>query len=128
LNYTCFCDGGYDNINKKNGYGSYVIFSKNQETLFDTFNLDSVRTSNQAEYKTFITLLEKIKEISNKGDNFYIYSDSRLMVEQINNRWKVNSTELKELNKIALDLINSLNSNLVLTWKPRKDIFAIFGH
>jgi len=49
-------------------------------------------TNNQAEYKAIIMVLQDIEE-----DNLVIYSDSQLVVNQLNHKWNINEDHLREL-------------------------------
>ncbi len=52
-------------------------------------------TNNQAEYQALILGLEKAKKLG--ADEVDCYSDSRLMVEQVNRRYKIKNKELGSL-------------------------------
>ncbi len=52
-------------------------------------------TNNQAEYKALIAALEGTAEL--KSDSVTCYSDSELLVKQLNGKYSVKNKELKEL-------------------------------
>ena len=61
------------------------------------------KTNNQAEY---LALIEGLKEVEAwKPDRLEVYLDSKLVVEQVNNRWKVKEPQLKELYREATELL-----------------------
>jgi ribonuclease HI len=69
------------------------------------------KTNNQAEY---LALIEGLKAISAwKPDRLEIRLDSRLVVEQINGKWRVKDPELKGLHEQAKKLLDGLG----LTWE-----------
>jgi ribonuclease HI len=65
-----------------------------------------VTTNNEAEYQA---LIEGLKAVSDwKPDRVELYLDSKLVVEQMNGRYRVKSAELAPLYKRASDLVQQL--------------------
>jgi ribonuclease HI len=63
-----------------------------------------VTTNNEAEYQA---LIEGLKAVSDwKPDRLEVFLDSKLVVEQMNGRYKVKSPELAPLHKRASELAN----------------------
>lgn len=60
-------------------------------------------TNNQAEYQALIDGLKAIADW--KPDKFDVYLDSKLVVEQVNGKWRVKETGLKELHQQVLELL-----------------------
>jgi ribonuclease HI len=60
-------------------------------------------TNNQAEYQALIEGLRAAREW--KPDKLEIYLDSKLVVEQLNDRWRVKESELVPLYRRAKDLL-----------------------
>lgn len=122
----CYVDGGYRNDGSKDsnlsGYGSYKFYLENGLTETRSFKLPLARSNNEAEYLSLIELLTSGLESFN--DKIIIYMDSQLVVNQVNNRWKVNYKNLQ----ILLDKIKSLNLNFELEWIPRESIVKELGH
>ncbi|MFC1961775.1 ribonuclease HI family protein [Chloroflexota bacterium] len=63
-------------------------------------------TNNQAEYRAIIAALEKAVSLGARQAT--VYSDSELMVRQINGRYKVKNTALRPLYQDVVRLIGSL--------------------
>jgi ribonuclease HI len=125
-NLICFCDGGFNNVTKSNGYGSFRIYTENSDIIVrNTF--DFVHSSNEAEYQTLISMLSYILENYPEDSTILVYSDSKLMVNQINSIWQVNSPSLKDYYNIAIYRINKLNG-FTLIWSPRKVLVKELGH
>lgn len=62
-----------------------------------------VTTNNEAEYHA---LIEGLKAVADwKPDRLEVYLDSKLVVEQINGRYRVKSTELIPLHQRAVELL-----------------------
>jgi len=60
-------------------------------------------TNNHAEY---LALIDGLKAIADwKPDNLQVFLDSKLVVEQVNGKWKVKEPGLKELHKQAVELL-----------------------
>ena len=60
-------------------------------------------TNNQAEYQALIDGLKAIEEC--KPDGLDVFLDSKLVVEQVNGRWRVKEPELQELHRQVLELL-----------------------
>ena len=75
-------------------------------------------TNNQAEYRAIIAALEKAIELGvNRSD---IYSDSELLVEQINERYRVKNAALKPLYQKVKQLQSQLEGSTI-TWVPGRE-------
>ena len=61
-------------------------------------------TNNQAEYQALIDGLKAIEDW--KPDGLDVFLDSKLVVEQVNGRWRVKEPELQELHRQALELLH----------------------
>ena len=64
-----------------------------------------VATNNEAEYHALIEGLKAVSEW--KPDRLEIYLDSKLVVEQMNGRWKVKEARMQALQSKAKDLLAS---------------------
>jgi len=72
----------------------YVIMKDGREIAFGGRYL-GIKTNNEAEYYGLIEGLKKLNEL--KIDRVKIFSDSRLLVNQINGNFKVKEERLKKL-------------------------------
>jgi len=123
-----YVDGGCNNRTKKGAYGSFAVFGKDELIRSETFNLPAT-TSNQAEYMSMIELLKYLtynRRMKNK--KVVVYSDSRLVVNQIANGWRTREPTLKKLNRRAKGLYKGLKQNVELVWVGRENIEAVLGH
>lgn len=71
------------------------------------------KTNNQAEYLAFLVGVFHLKLNIQKGDLIHIFSDSLLVVKQINGLYKVVNPEIKKLFTIAKQQIAGLQSTIV---------------
>lgn len=76
-----------------------------------------VRTNNYAEYSAVIAGIKFVVE-HDLGPDLLIRMDSKLVVEQLSGRWKINHPELKELAAEAQRYLRQLNAKL--EWIPRE--------
>jgi len=73
-------------------------------------------TNNEAEYNGLILALEKVPE----NCELEIETDSKLLVGQMVQNWRINYQHLYELNQRANDLIRNKRIKLNLKWIPRE--------
>ena len=69
-------------------------------------------TNNVAEYQALIDGLKAIAEW--KPDRLEVLLDSKLVVEQVNGRWKVKEPDLKELHRKVLELLKPFGETVTV--------------
>jgi ribonuclease HI len=78
-----------------------------------------VATNNQAEYQA---LIEGLKAVADwKPDRLEVYLDSKLVVEQVNGKWRVKEPELKELHKRATELLQQFGDRVIVSHVGREE-------
>ena len=101
-----YIDGSADLKTKTAGIGG-VIYIENKESFsFSEYLHDS--TNNEAEYEALIYGLELLLE--NNFLSVNIFSDSQLVVNQVNGLYKVKNQRMKLLHSRSLSLINNLEN------------------
>jgi len=105
---TIFIDGASELENSNAGIGGVFYKDQNFSSEFHSFSENiGAATNNEAEYKALIRALDISKKL-----NIYkidIFSDSELLVKQINLDYKVKNERLKKLHTEARDkLYNSI--------------------
>ncbi len=101
--YEVFTDGASRN-NPGPSSCAYVIFC-NGKMMEEKAEYLGISTNNRAEYMGVIRALERLVEI--KANHIIIYTDSELVIKQINREYKVHQAELKSLfQKVQSMLIN----------------------
>lgn len=129
--YLVFDGGSLGNPGK--GYGSYVYKGVVNRTEPVTVEYPGQTTNNEAEYRTMINGLQSIladlkaQEIDPSVLKAAVRSDSKLVIEQVNGRWKVKKAELRPLVRQALELLGEFAS-WDLAWHPRSESVRILGH
>lgn len=127
-----YCDGGSrDNQDptKRSGYGSFLITRNpypdhEAGRIASKFFTFGKITNNQAEYKTLIEALEYcIQEFIPEPR---IYTDSELVVSQLDGSYKTKDPELRPLRTLAATDMKLIKATVEKV--PREVIFAVLGH
>ena len=115
-----FTDGASKGNPGKGGIGFIVKDESNEEIILKGSQRVGVVTNNQAEYMSLLMALEKLKKTENLGDfKLKIFSDSELLVKQINGDYSVRSSKLVDL---------YLETKTLLRYFNYKMRFKIFTH
>lgn len=96
---TIYTDGG-SRGNPGPSAGAFVLLDENKKQLCAAAKFLSTATNNIAEYTALACGLEKAKSLG--AEIVKIFSDSELMVKQINGDYKVKSDNIRELFKECL--------------------------
>lgn len=108
-----YTDGGSRGNPGKAGIGVYIENEKG-ETVFEAKQFLGLKTNNEAEYLAFIRAVKFLQNYCSDaievGREIIIefYSDSKLVVEQLNKNWKIKEPRLQELSKEAWLILASL--------------------
>lgn len=94
MNLIAYIDGASRGNPGESGIG-VVIKDEQRNTIDKIFGYIGKATNNVAEYTALITCLKRVKRLN--LDSLTIYSDSELLVRQIQGKYKVRSEQLKEL-------------------------------
>lgn len=101
--------------------GYHVSVDGHRECIFEKGVYLANCSNNFAEYLALIQALNYATSTDYK--NIELYSDSKLVVEQVNGRWKVKSPDLKELANAAIERVQNLKkggAQVTLQWIPRE--------
>jgi ribonuclease HI len=115
------------------GYGSFRLSINGVHLPVEELDFGDNVTNNQAEYGTLIAGLERalnyVRENGQSPENVSIsvLTDSKLVVEQVNGRWKVKNAGLKPLQERARALIRQFGTPR-LEWHPRAESVRVLGH
>lgn len=104
---TIYTDGG-SRGNPGPAAAAYVITDDNANTLAARGVFLGQTTNNVAEYTGVLEALKAAKDLN--ADSVDLYSDSELMVKQINGLYKVKSPNLKQLYADCMDLLSQFKS------------------
>ncbi len=85
------------------------------------------KTNNEAEYQALLAALSYIaRNLAGKGSdvkNMKIFSDSKVLVNQVNGEWKVEQARLVQLREKAAKIMEDLSLRR-LVWVPREQNYA----
>ena len=84
----------------------YVIYDSDGRVLDKDSRAVGVRTNNQAEYEAFVLALERVVKMGATDVKFY--SDSELLVRQVNGQYKIRDLRLRDLRDLARGYIDAL--------------------
>lgn len=104
--YTMYVDGAADLHSKTAGIGG-VIYIGSEELITFSEYLDDA-TNNEAEYESLIYGLKLLVNLSIL--NVDIYSDSELVVRQINGEYKVKNDRMNKLYQKATSLLSGFEN------------------
>ena len=78
------------------GLAAYgFIFVKNNEIIFEESRTIGKTTNNTAEYYAILSALKKAQEFTT--ESVIVYSDSELVIKQINNQYRITKPHLAQL-------------------------------
>lgn len=112
LNFSVYTDGASRGNPGQSGAGILVVDNNKKVIIKKYFCLDK-RTNNQAEYLALtlaaFLINEEIPDFSQHS--FLFYSDSELLVNQMNDKYKVKDPTLKKLKLLTLSLLDTSKRN-----------------
>ena len=97
-----FIDGAADLHSKTAGIGG--VITKNGREIFSFSEYLDDATNNEAEYTALIEGLKYVIKLNILGVN--VYSDSELIVKQINGEYKVKNSRMKALYQKVMNLLD----------------------
>ncbi len=104
-----YTDGASRSNPGKSASGYMIIDEENNLLVKDSF-YNGIKTNNEAEYLAIIAALERAAEQFGYDAEINLFSDSQLVVRQLNKVYKVKETGLKELNRKAGELAKKFSS------------------
>ncbi len=114
--YDIYVDGASRGNPGKAGAGA-VIKDSSGRIVKEMRRFLGLATNNMAEYRAFIMAVEEA--LSLKASGIRVFSDSELLVRQLNGQYKVKSPELRELYLKAVGLLSGFQRYTV-THIPRE--------
>lgn len=104
MNYVIYTDGGSRGNPGPSGAGGYIMDS-NKVVIATISEFLGIQTNNYAEYKALELTLSKAIELCINKYPVQVFMDSKLVVEQLNGRWKVKNKDLMKLYLVIKELI-----------------------
>lgn len=84
-----------------------VVIERPGQPAYEEADCLGETTNNVAEYTALVTSLERAKELGGRSLN--VFSDSELMVKQVNGEYRVKNEDLKALHAEATQLIKNFD-------------------
>jgi ribonuclease HI len=109
-------DGGSRGNPGPAGYGAAVLDGATGEVLAECKGGLGIATNNVAEYTGLIAGLEAARELG--AHTVAVRMDSKLVVEQMSGRWKINNVPLRALAERARELVADFDV-VTFDWIPR---------
>lgn len=99
-----------------------ISFQMGNEEVHSISEYIGEKTNNIAEYQAFLTSLNHIASnnfVTNDGAQWFL--DSTLVVEQLNNRWKVKDPNIRIIWQECQEKLNSLSFPYSIQYVPREE-------
>lgn len=112
-----YIDGACRGNPGKAGYG-FLIYDENKSLIERNGGYLGITTNNVAEY--FALIFSLISAIKYNPESITIYSDSQLMVKQINREYKVKQEWIKRLYGVSKSLIENFK-RVSINYIPREE-------
>lgn len=108
MQLNVFTDGGSRGNPGDAAIGGIVLNSQ-KELVYEFSKYVGTATNNEAEYSALLHVLEWVSEYSKTQNlNLVTFSlDSKLVVEQINKKWKIKEVRMQVLAKKCWEVINT---------------------
>lgn len=116
---SVFTDGGSRGNPGISGYG--LVIKSGSEVIFEEAKFLGIKTNNEAEYMGLIGALTWISENKKNVEKINIFSDSQLMVRQVQGIYKMKAPNLKPLLSTVRALIEQINLPIEFKSVPRED-------
>jgi len=104
------------------GYHVYI----NSQLVIEGAFYNGICTNNIAEYEAALKALEKVYNEYGRSNSIKLYSDSKLMVNQLKHLYKIKNETLKKLNARVLEIAGKFDScEFVNVPRENKHIAAV---
>jgi len=108
MNYTIYADGGSRGNPGISGAGA-VIMNSEKVVIKEISEYLGKQTNNYAEYTSLLFALKECITLGINQSNIEIFMDSKLVVEQVNKRWKIKSDNIKIIHLQIMELLKFFN-------------------
>lgn len=125
--YTCFIDGACEpkNPGGNMGIGAIILDADGNtvKTLSHFVKAKPENSNNVAEYQAFGWLVTELNRIMPPGATILIQGDSKLVIEQMNGKWRIKEGHYVQFAHRAKKILNELQAKCKVTimWIPREE-------
>lgn len=123
-----YADGGCFNngTSYSESYGSFLVLADGVH-LQENFNLPNSSTNNAAEYESMIMAVKAFLKCNKHLDKkIMLFTDSQLVVNQVNGSWRCSYDHLRLLRDELKGLLDGLKWKI--SWIPRDMMILHLGH
>lgn len=119
MQISVYTDGGSRSNPGISGFG-VVVLDENNRIIHQISKFIGIKTNNEAEYCALLEALTWLRDHQPEYSSVKFYSDSELLVRQINGKYKVKSANLKPLYQLAISVIANIRISCTFHEIPRE--------
>lgn len=110
-------------IEGKHAVAAYILKNDAREVVLSaTIDLDRGKvSSNGAEYGAVLGLIQSVLVLGYHEADLTVHSDSKLVVEQLNDNWRCNNEKLREIRDKIWKLLENFTGKVEFVWIPREE-------
>ena len=107
MQISVYTDGGSRGNPGISGFGIAVL-DQHGDIIYKLSKFIGIKTNNEAEYFAILEALTWVRDHQTEFSSVNFYSDSQLIVRQLNGLYKVKAANIKALYQLALSLISEI--------------------
>jgi ribonuclease HI len=108
MQISVYTDGGSRGNPGISGFG-IAVFDESNCLIYKTSKFIGIKTNNEAEYFALLEALTWVRDHQAEFTEAKFYSDSQLLVRQINGQYKIKAANIKPLYQLALSVIAAIH-------------------
>lgn len=119
MQLNVFTDGGSRGNPGDAAIGG-IVYAPEKKILFELSKYIGVATNNEAEYTALLTILEWVSQNKTGVDRVVCNLDSKLVVEQMNRKWKIKEPRMRDLATKCWDIVAKMGTEVVFVHVRRE--------
>jgi len=108
MKISVYTDGGSRGNPGISGFG-VVIYDQQCRIIHKISKFIGIKTNNEAEYSALLEALVWVRDHQTEFTSVTLYSDSQLLVRQINGQYKIKAANIKPLYQLTLSVISDIH-------------------
>jgi len=108
MQISVYTDGGSRGNPGISGFG-IAVFDETNRLIYKNSKFIGIKTNNEAEYFALLEALTWVHDHQNEFSSVKFYSDSQLLVRQLDGKYKVKAANIKPLYQSTISLISSIS-------------------
>lgn len=117
-----YCDGLYEPRYREDGYSCWAwvaVDSAGNEIAKDGGFLGRGRAQFSNNFAEYVAVGRAVRWLKDHGHEAHVFTDSKLVVEQVSGAWDCNAQHLRPLRDRIRELLRGMQ-NVTLDWVPRE--------